>query len=365
MFEIIFLIAVSIYFFQTVIFIIGIKKKFPKLDGNNLPDISIVVAARNEEENILDCLNSLNNLNYPENKIEIIVVDDYSQDKTNEVIRSFINDKKKFKLIKPTREFGKVRGKAKAIANAIEIAKGEIILTTDSDCVVSPNWALAHASYYKPGVAMVCGYTNQFSGKPFEAIQSIDFIYLLSVAAGTMNLNKPLSCIGNNMSYKKSVYEEIGTYAALPFSVTEDLNLLKAFADLKKYKLIFPFDPDILVTSKPCRSWKEIFLQKKRWGVGGLKARYEGFLITSIGWFNHLFIILSPLFFSTNVLTILFFKFLIDYFFLNFSHKGLNLKMSFKNFLSFEIYFTIYVLLIPFVAMFSKEITWKGRKFKK
>ncbi len=365
MFEIIFLIAVSVYFFQTFLFIIGIKKKFRKIGDADLPDITVVVAARNEEDNILECLRSLDNLIYQQEKIEIIIVDDYSEDRTFEIAKDFIKGKSKFKLIKPSKDFGEVKGKARAISNAIEIAKGEIILTTDSDCVVSPTWALTHASYYDSNVAMVCGYTNQFANSTFQAIQSIDFIYLLSVAAGTMNLNKPLSCIGNNMSYRKSVYKEIGGYESLPFSVTEDLNLLMAFANLKKYKIIFPFDAEALVTSKPCGSLKEIYSQKKRWGIGGLEARFEGFLLTGIGWVNHLLILLSPFFFSANVLTLIFFKLAVDYFFLAFTHKGLKLTMKFKDFLFFEIYFTIYVLLIPFIAIFGKEVRWKGRKFTK
>ncbi len=365
MFEIIFLIAVSIYFFQTALFIVGIKKKFKQLKESELPSVSVVVAARNEEDNILDCLNSLNNLIYPDEKIEIIIVDDNSEDNTFELVENFIKGKPKFKLIQPVKEYGAVKGKARALANAIEIAAGEIILTTDSDCIVSPTWALTHASYYKPDVAMVCGYTNQFSDNPFGAMQSMDFIYLLAVAAGTMNLDKPLSCIGNNMSYRKSVYNEIGGYQSLPFSVTEDLNLLMAFEKLKKYKIIFPFDPKALVTSKPCNTLKQLYRQKKRWIIGGLRAKLEGFVITSIGWVNHFLILLSPFFFSLNVLTLVFFKFVIDFFFIVFVYKGLNLKLKFKDFVSFEVYFTIYVFLIPFIAIFSKEVNWKGRKFSR
>ena len=79
MFEIIFLIILSIYFVSIVIVIIGASKSFPQLEEENLPTISVIVAARNEEENILDCIQSLNELNYPENKIEIIQLDLFFQ----------------------------------------------------------------------------------------------------------------------------------------------------------------------------------------------------------------------------------------------------------------------------------------------
>ncbi len=95
MFEIIFLTALSFYFIQLIIFSIGAGKNYNKVKDNDLPSVSVIVAARNEEDNILDCLRSLDNLIYPEDKIEIILVNDHSTDKTGEIISSFIKDKTK------------------------------------------------------------------------------------------------------------------------------------------------------------------------------------------------------------------------------------------------------------------------------
>jgi len=71
----VFLIILSIYFVFVTIIIVGASKSFPKLDDSNLPSISIIVAARNEENNILRCIESLNKLEFPDNKIEIILVE--------------------------------------------------------------------------------------------------------------------------------------------------------------------------------------------------------------------------------------------------------------------------------------------------
>ncbi len=229
MFEIIFLIALSGYFIQSVIFIIGIKKKFPKIKEEDFPKASVIVAARNEEENIVRCLESLDKLIYPENKLEIIIVDDNSTDKTGELIDNFISGKTRFKKIVTKKEIGRLKGKTNALANAIEISTGDIIITTDADCSVHPKWAYTTASFYKEDVAIVNGFTSQISNNNFSGMQSIDFIYLLIIAAGTVNLGKPISCIGNNMSYRKNAYLEVGGYENLPFSVTEDSNLFWQF----------------------------------------------------------------------------------------------------------------------------------------
>ena len=82
MLEIIFLIIISGYLIISVAMVIGAKKTFPQLPDNLLPAVSIVVAARNEEKNILSCLESLDNLIYPDHKLEIIVIDDASSDRT-------------------------------------------------------------------------------------------------------------------------------------------------------------------------------------------------------------------------------------------------------------------------------------------
>ena len=268
-----------------------------------------------------------------------------------------------FKKIIPEKQIGKVKGKANAIANAIEIAKGEIILTTDADCEVSPTWAKTIASYYIDNVAMVCGYTNQKAKNAFGGMQDFDFIYLLTVAAGTMNLGKPLSAIGNNMSYRKDVYDEVGGYAEIPFSVTEDFKLLMEIHDLKKYQLIYPIDKGGLVTSKPCKTPKALYWQKKRWGVGGLDSDVIGITVMLTALLSHLLMILTIFFFSTNALLLVLFKVMTDFFFLWPVYQKLELKVNIKYFLAFEIYFVFYVLTLPILVLFSRNIKWKGRKF--
>ena len=97
MFEIIFLIILSGYFIQSVVFIIGASRKFTKVRDEDLPTATVIVAARNEEENILRCLKSLDMIVYDKNKLEIILVDDKSTDKTGKIIDEFIAGKTKFK----------------------------------------------------------------------------------------------------------------------------------------------------------------------------------------------------------------------------------------------------------------------------
>lgn len=363
MFEILFLVVISIYILQIVFFAIGARKKFPIVRDEELPHISIIVAARNEEDNILECMRSLDDVIYPSEKLEIIIVNDHSTDKTGYIIESFIQDKPKFKTIVPRPGTEKLKGKANAIDNAVELATGKVIVTTDADCSVSPTWAKTIASYYTEDTGIVCGYTTQVSDSFFGGMQMMDFIYLLTIAGGAMNFGNPNSCIGNNMSFRRSAYNDSGGYGKIPFSVTEDFKLLMEIFKLKKYKIIYPLDPDAIVTSKPCPDFKTLYEQKKRWGVGGLESNFTGYYVMAVGVITHICMILTVLFFSYQALFLIGVKTFADYFFVVTVCRKLRLKFQLKFFLVFEIYFIIYVIALPVILLASRKVKWKGREY--
>ena len=363
MFEIIFLIVLSGYFILSVAFVIGASKQFDRLNDEELPAATVIVAARDEEDNILRCLKSLDNIVYDENKLEIILVDDKSSDNTGKIIDEFIFNKTKFKKIVTKKEIGILKGKTNALANAIDIAKGAIILTTDADCEVHPMWVKTMTSYYQENIGAVNGFTTQLAYNGFSGMQAIDFLYLLTVASGAINLNKPVSCIGNNMSYRKSAYKETGGYEKLPFSVTEDFNLLLSIHKLNKYKIIFPLEKEALITSIPCKNLKNLYHQKKRWGLGGFEVPLRGKFIMATAFAANLCILLTPLFFTAGCLYLTVFKLAIDYFVLYFVHKQLGITKNLRYYLNFEIYYILYVLVLPCILTLNRKVTWKGRKY--
>ncbi len=363
MFEIIFLIFLCGYFIQSVLFIIGVNKNFPKVKDDGLPKAAVIVAVRNEEKNILRCLKALDKLEYPEGKLEIIISDGHSTDATVRMVDDFIIDKKRFKRISADPEKENLIGKANAIDSAIRTTEADVILTTDADCEVNPLWVKTICSYYEEDTGIVNGFTTQTAKNRFSGMQALDFVYLLIIASGTINLNHPISCIGNNMSYRRKAYLETGGYEKLPFSVTEDFNLLMAVSRLGKYKIIFPLDKNALVTSLPCNSLNELYHQKKRWGVGGLGVPLRGFIIMSFGLIVNLSMLLSPFFFSSAVLYFIIFKLAIDLFVLYPVHIRLDIKDHMKYFLWFELYFIIYVILLPVIVLTSRKVVWKGKEY--
>jgi cellulose synthase/poly-beta-1,6-N-acetylglucosamine synthase-like glycosyltransferase len=165
------------------------------------------------------------------------------------------------------------------------------------------------------------------------------------------------------MSFRKKTYEDTGGFENLQFSVTEDFLLLNAIHKQKKYKVIYPLNRDSLVISKPALSLVDLFNQKKRWAVGGIDTPPIGIGLMFWSFLTNLFLLLTPFFLSASWLYLTFFKVAIDFFVLLPVHQRLGLQKNLKYFLVFQIYYIIYVLVLPFVVLFSKKVKWKDRVY--
>lgn len=361
MFEVIAAVIFCVYFIFLVIFITGLKKRFNR-DLNYTPSLSVIVCARNEEHNIKQCLESLAKVQYPDDKIEFIVVDDNSSDRTGEIIDEFTMGNLLFRKV-TAQESAALKGKINALHCGISESKGEIIFLTDADCTVERSWIRTMVSYYKENTGMVCGFTSINGEGIFSAVQDLDLTFLLSVASGTANTGKPVSCIGNNISFRRKAYDETGGFEKMPFSVTEDYLLMNEIARLKKYDITFPVDKDALVNSKPIQNLRDLISQKLRWGKGGLQGSAYSYSIILTAYFANLALLLVPLFFSSVSLYLAVFKISADYFFLQPVCRMLGKKNNVVHFIMFEIYYSVYLVILPLLLLINKKISWKGREF--
>lgn len=361
-FEILFIITIALYSSQQKIFIKGFRKKL-KTNKNFEPTVTIIVAARNEENNIRNCLNSLVQIDYPKEKLEIIIVDDYSTDRTGEIIDEFVDRFSFVKKVIPTERIIPKPGKTNAIVNGIRNSKGEIIFTTDADCIVKPSWIKTQIKYFTDNVGVVTGFTFQKANSQFTGMQNLDWVYLLTVAAGTINLGLPLSCIGNNMAYRRDAYDWVGGYENIKFSVTEDFALLHKIHKHTHYNVVFPAELDGINLSEPCPDFKTLYRQKHRWGKGGLDAPLIGFVIMFWGWLSHLLILLQIFWGTPLTLALTALKIISDFFFLLIPLKKFKMINQLKYFFAFEVYFILYVLILPFIVFLDKKVIWKEREY--
>ncbi len=296
MLEIIFIIAIIFYSSRAILFYIGayLERKYSDITDENLPIpfLSVVVPARNEEHNIAKCLKSLVKSNYPVDKFEIIVVNDRSEDNTHNIVEQFSAKRTNIKLVNidKIRENKNLQGKAGALDIGIKNAIGQYVLMTDADCKVNKNWIKNIAlTFVQNKSDFIASYTLiRKSRSLFEHLQEIEWLFMHAMASGGLGLNQPLGCFGNNTAIKREVYNKIGGYENIPFSVTEDLALLQTLTK-NGYKANYICNPNATVKTEPCHSVDEYIKQHHRWTVGGkgLGWRASVFVATSVSiWFG-------------------------------------------------------------------------------
>ena len=358
------LVASFAYILEILLLRIGLGKanRFAKKSDFE-PTVSIIVAARNEERQIEQCLSSLLQLDYPRDKLEIIIVNDLSNDRTPAIIEEYVRRHGCVKMVTTLPEEGNLRGKTNAVAAGIDASHGEILMFTDADCVVRQEWVSETVRSFDERVGIVGGFTLLDIHNAFEGMQALDWVYLFGISSASAGWRIPLTAIGNNLSVRRSAYDATGGYRRIPFSVTEDYSLVRAILSRTSYELRFPSNTKTVVKSAACQNWKKLFRQKQRWGVGGLDMVPRGFVIMSIGWFLKMTLILGLFFVPVTVwLSAFCCKSFVDYLFVRKPLKQLGSLSALRYFFFFEIYFTVYVAVLPFVALLSKNVVWKERK---
>lgn len=363
--ELIILVILFLYFFEHLIFFIGLKRnlKLPDFNANGEQlSVSVIVAAKNEEACIENCILSLLKLDYPHDNLEIILVNDRSTDKTGEIMSSYSRKNNVIKYIEIKESAGKLKGKTNALASAIKQSKGKIIFTTDADIEVKPTWVKELVKYYNGYTGLVSSYSIIKPKNFFSGIQAFDWIYLLTIASGADGLNSQISCVGNNMSYKRKAYEEVGGYENIKFSVTEDFMLLQTIKKKTDWKTKFPVNFDALNYTLPSMTVKELYRQKKRWTKGGLDAKTAGIIVGAMAWLSGAVIFFGWMISLKYYLIFIASKLIIDLLFtlpviLRFKEYGTLLYLFF-----FEIYFALYVFLMPVILVVDGKVVWKEQK---
>lgn len=358
--------ALFIYLVELSILKFGLNKSDQLgCDPRYEPSVSVLVAARDEEKFIGKCIESILRVDYPREKLEIIIVDDSSSDSTPAIIKSFIDKGYGIKSIRTVPDEGNLRGKTNAINQGMKIAGGEIVLFTDADCEVPPAWIRSTVKYFDSKTGIAGGFTCLKPAKVFDGIQSLDWFFLFGLASAASGLKIPLTAIGNNLAVRKSAYDEVGGFENIPFSVTEDYALLQAVVQRTKYGLVFPLEPGSLVSSAPCADLRQLYRQKKRWGIGGIGMVFHGYLIMFIGWLAKLLLLLSLFSSSFQAASVAFVLMgSAELFFIYKILKKFGLTWYYKYSLPFLFYFYIYVLVIPFIAFFNRGVIWKERSLK-
>ena len=370
--EIIVYIFLLIYFLRFALIFIGkllelskVKKIF-NIENKFDEFISVIIPARNEEKNIEKAILSVANCDYDKSKYEIIIVNDRSTDRTQEIVEQLIKQIPNLKLLNLTEELKdtNLKGKAGALQAGIDFSKGELILLTDADCQVNPNWIEFYARIFsKEEIGLVLSYSTIDGPRIFDKIQGIEWLYLHTMALAGIGLNYPLGGYGNNMGFRRKAFESVGGYKKIKFSVTEDFALIKAIFNAR-WKLHHIMSKNTEVSTYPEPTFLSYLEQHRRWALGGMEHGWiaVAFVLTTLSiWIGSLLALFAGNILLAVALPIL--RGIMDTA-IYITPIFVLRKFHFIPYIPFAaVFFQLFELILPF-TMFNRKIVWKGQVFK-
>jgi len=304
-FEIVLIILTIFYFILSIWLFTGIKKlhnqKSSVFSSQSLPKVSIIVAARNEEKNIQQCIEKCTAQDYPEDKFEVIVVNDRSEDSTANIIEKICEVHKNVRLINITElpdEYVN-SGKKHALKKGIENATGEIFLLTDADCFPEVGWIKSIVQYFKDKVGVVVGHSPYNATGFLNRLIQLDNLSIIAVGAGGIGGGYPILSVGRNFAYRRKVYEEIGGFEKIKdFSSGDDDLLLMLVRQHTDWKINFASHSDSFVYTNPPQTVRDGIKQRIRWASKGLHYTIPMTLsLVAVFLYNLILFITIPLFF--------------------------------------------------------------------
>jgi len=268
-----FILVFIYYCYYLRIFFKGLKQKYLKA-VNEQPFVSVIVSARNEESNIPYLLTTLLNQDYPQELYEIIIANDGSTDRTSEMVKDFQKNFENLKLIDVNISDKVISRKKNALSQGITKSKGEIILTTDADCIVKATWISGMVRYFDKNVGMVAGLStpnilNWRLANFVEKYEYLDTIALFSAGAGSIGKDKPFSCSGQNLAYTRGAYSYVGGFEKIKKYISGDDVLLMQLIRRAGYKIRFAFGEATYTLTKSEKNLGRFLNQRIRWASNG------------------------------------------------------------------------------------------------
>lgn len=336
------------------------KEKYQNL--SNQP-VSIVIAARNEESNILQLIEALKKLKFPRNS-EVIIINDRSSDKTLELLEAEKTLFPQLKIISIVDLPIGWDGKKHAITKGIEEAKNEIVLLTDADCIpVSTEWISKMVSSFHKDTQVVLGVGKYYKTKSILNL----FIQYETLVTATQYLSLalwgfPYMSVGRNVAYKKAAFLEMN-YGKLQSHIGGDDDLMiNRLANKENTEVVW--SPIAQTISKPKLTYKEWFKQKRRHLSTGKYYSTKNKVILGLLMFSQLSFWLSSfyLLFYYQYLYLTLLLFLLRIISLNLVLKIIAQKCKFNinsaTYVFLDFIHTLYLFIIGAISWFSKNTKW-------
>lgn len=333
----------------------------------NIEGVSVIVAMRNEEQNIGNLLRCLAAQQW-DKPMQVIVVDDHSEDNSAAEASSFAAEFPFELSVVP----GSGSGKKAALALGVGMAKFPVILTTDADCRMGNYWVRTMcAALCRPGTRLVTGPVKIAPTRTWMArFQALETAALIGSTAAFIRWNMPNMGNGANMGYWRDVFFQTGGYqSSQEIASGDDEFLIQQVHDLLKGGVRFVKASEAVVATAPQPDWRALLMQRKRWAAKWRKNRPFRVwgVALSVGIYNLFWAILpfvalvAPHFFA-HIIAAFSLKLAAEYVFLNAVLRLLQQKTLIRYIFPLQLFYAWYVVLTGMSATRGGFI-WKGRTF--
>lgn len=337
--------------------------------------ISIVIAARNEADNISNCITSILNNNYPKHLYEIIIVDDFSDDNTKEIVQGFYSSNVQcFELRDFLKGEEKVNSFKKIALNVgIQQSHGKLIITTDADCIVTKNWLRNFAFEFETkNPVMIIAPVKCFSARKLLPIfQSLDFMTMQGITIAVHKLKWGSMSNGANLAFSRKVFDEVKGYEGIiHFASGDDLMLTSKMNKQFPNRIVCLKSFSAIVTTVPQLSWTSFLQQRIRWS--SKNGKYNDLKLTAILGLVYLYNVALLLlfvicfFYQTALVflsSILLLKIAAELFFLIPVSVFFNEKKQLYFFPILQPLHVLYIVCTGFFGFIGKY-SWKGRSVR-
>ena len=337
--------------------------------------LSVVIPARNEEKNIIGCLESVCSQHYPPELLQVVAIDDCSTDKTWDLLRHFHTGEK---VINSTRlaevEDGEFSAyKKRAIETGIAMSHNNVIVTTDADCKHPLTWLKTIALFYeeKKPAFIAAPVALQNDSSVLQIFQALDFLVLQGITGASVHKKIHSMCNGANLAYEKRIFNEVAGFTGIDnIASGDDMLLMHKISGKYPDRIHYLKSKQAIVVSLPMQTWKDFFDQRIRWSS---KARsYDdkrifwvlllvylfnlSFLVLLVGgsWFHVLWVCAGILWIAKTII-----EFPFVYSVASFFDKTSLLKYFFF----FQPLHIAYTIMAGLLGQFGKY-EWKGRKVR-
>lgn len=357
-----FIICLS-YFFLIIVFSVGWKRIFSyESKGIESSDITVtvVVACKNEQENIFSLIANLSLQSYQD--FEFIIVNDHSEDATRNYIKTAQETYSKVQLIDAVGF-----GKKNAIKEGILRAKGDLILTTDADCLLSFHWIESILSFQLrfPSDLIICPVNISHEYTLFSKLQTLEFASLVGAAAGSAGMKMPVLCNAANMAFKKSVWVECQSELHDEEASGDDMFLLESIKR-KKGKIRFLKSEAAFARTKYSKSLSDFIKQRRRWASKSKAYTDWQIIFTACAVFaisSLIVLLLVMSFFEWEYLlalaSVFIFKYVLDTYFLYLVRRFFQLDHVWVYSFLLSVVYPFYIVFVALSSFIRKPLKWK------